>query len=207
MVTATIVEHASCSPRFGPRPLVAAGMAARRGRRCCCSTGVGVDSSYATARAARACWSWASASAWSWRPAMSTATLGVEPADAGVASAMVNTGQQIGGSIGTALLSTLAASAATTFAAGNGAAAGRDGRGRGARLHDRVLVVGGDLRRRRRGHRAAARAAARAGRPTRPPSRCSRTANARGHCRLPRPPDVVGGGGFRIPLGRELARD
>ena len=46
-------------------------------------------------------------------PAMSTATLGVEPADAGVASAMVNTSQQVGGSIGTALLSTLAASAAT----------------------------------------------------------------------------------------------
>ena len=42
--------------------------------------------------------------------AMSNATLGVSPADAGVASAMVNTSQQVGGSIGTALLSTLAAS-------------------------------------------------------------------------------------------------
>jgi hypothetical protein len=50
-------------------------------------------------------------------PAMSIATLGVAPADAGVASALVNTGQQIGGSIGTALLSTLAASAASSFAA------------------------------------------------------------------------------------------
>ena len=49
-------------------------------------------------------------------PAMSTATLGVDRRDAGVASAMVNTGQQIGGSIGTALLSTLAASAATSYA-------------------------------------------------------------------------------------------
>ena len=38
--------------------------------------------------------------------AMATATFGVEPHDAGVASAMVNTTQQIGGSIGTALLST-----------------------------------------------------------------------------------------------------
>jgi hypothetical protein len=52
-------------------------------------------------------------------PAMSTATLGVDPGDAGVASAMVNTAQQVGGSIGTALLSTLAASAATAFAAGS----------------------------------------------------------------------------------------
>jgi MFS family permease len=50
-------------------------------------------------------------------PAMSTATLGVSPQDAGVASAMVNTGQQIGGSIGTALLSTLASSAAHTYGA------------------------------------------------------------------------------------------
>jgi MFS family permease len=48
-------------------------------------------------------------------PAMSTATLGVDRRDAGVASAMVNTGQQIGGSIGTALLSTLAASAASSY--------------------------------------------------------------------------------------------
>ena len=43
--------------------------------------------------------------------AMATATFGVDAGDAGVASAMVNTMQQIGGSIGTALLSTLAASA------------------------------------------------------------------------------------------------
>jgi hypothetical protein len=40
-------------------------------------------------------------------PAMSTATLGVDERDAGVASATVNTMQQIGGSLGTALLSTL----------------------------------------------------------------------------------------------------
>jgi EmrB/QacA subfamily drug resistance transporter len=53
-------------------------------------------------------------------PAISSATLGVEPKDAGVASAMVNTMQQIGGSIGTALLSTLAASATTTYLAGKG---------------------------------------------------------------------------------------
>jgi EmrB/QacA subfamily drug resistance transporter len=46
---------------------------------------------------------------------MSGATLGVKPSDAGVASAMVNTGQQIGGSIGTALLSTLSSSAVTSY--------------------------------------------------------------------------------------------
>ena len=47
--------------------------------------------------------------------ATSGATLGVDPDDAGVASALVNTSQQIGGSIGTALLSTLAASAASSY--------------------------------------------------------------------------------------------
>lgn len=51
-------------------------------------------------------------------PSIATATLGVAPADAGVASAMVNTSQQVGGSIGTALLSTLAVSATDSFAAG-----------------------------------------------------------------------------------------
>ena len=55
--------------------------------------------------------------------AMNTATLGVKAGDAGVASAVVNTGQQIGGSIGTALLSTLAASAATSVIAHGPAAA------------------------------------------------------------------------------------
>jgi len=51
-------------------------------------------------------------------PSMSTATLGVRPADAGVASAMVNTSQQVGGSIGTALLNTIAATAAVSYVAG-----------------------------------------------------------------------------------------
>ncbi|MEV0647316.1 MFS transporter [Phytomonospora sp. NPDC050363] len=51
-------------------------------------------------------------------PAMNVATAGVAELDAGVASAMVNTSQQVGGSIGTALLSTLANNAATAFIAG-----------------------------------------------------------------------------------------
>lgn len=47
--------------------------------------------------------------------AMNVATHGVEPRDAGVASAMVNTSQQIGGAIGTALLNTIATTAATHY--------------------------------------------------------------------------------------------
>ena len=49
-------------------------------------------------------------------PAFSTATLGVDKSEAGVASAMVNTSQQVGGSVGTALLSTLFASSAAAYA-------------------------------------------------------------------------------------------
>ena len=49
-------------------------------------------------------------------PAFGTATLGIDRTEAGVASAMVNTSQQVGGSVGTALLSTLFASAATAYA-------------------------------------------------------------------------------------------
>jgi EmrB/QacA subfamily drug resistance transporter len=48
-------------------------------------------------------------------PAMNLATTDVAPQDAGVASAMVNTAQQVGGSIGTALLNTIAATATTTY--------------------------------------------------------------------------------------------
>jgi len=51
-------------------------------------------------------------------PAFSTGTLGLSPQDAGVGSASLNTSQQIGGSIGTALLNTLAASAATAYLVG-----------------------------------------------------------------------------------------
>lgn len=41
-------------------------------------------------------------------PAIASATAAVEPRDAGAASAMVNTAQQIGGSLGTAILNTIA---------------------------------------------------------------------------------------------------
>jgi EmrB/QacA subfamily drug resistance transporter len=50
-------------------------------------------------------------------PAFSTATLGVEGNEAGIASAMVNTSQQVGGSVGTSLLSTIFASAVASYTA------------------------------------------------------------------------------------------
>ena len=50
-------------------------------------------------------------------PAIASATYGVEPQYTGVASAMVNTMQQVGGSIGTAVLSSIFASAVTAYEA------------------------------------------------------------------------------------------
>ncbi|HET9076867.1 MAG TPA: MFS transporter [Acidimicrobiales bacterium] len=58
-------------------------------------------------------------------PLSSTALIGVDAADAGVASALVNTTQQTGGSLGVALLNTVAASATTGYLAGHGPAAVR----------------------------------------------------------------------------------
>jgi predicted MFS family arabinose efflux permease len=49
-----------------------------------------------------------------------TATAGTRPSDAGVASAMVNTGQQVGGALGTALLNTIAATATTSYLSSHG---------------------------------------------------------------------------------------
>jgi hypothetical protein len=51
-------------------------------------------------------------------PAQDFATRGVEPGDAGVASGLVNAAYQVGGSLGLALLSTLAASATSHYLAG-----------------------------------------------------------------------------------------
>ena len=51
----------------------------------------------------------------------STALIGVDDRDAGVASALVNTTQQVGGSLGTALLNTIAASATVHYISSHGA--------------------------------------------------------------------------------------
>jgi MFS family permease len=52
--------------------------------------------------------------------AINYATHGVDQGDSGVASASVNTAQQIGGSIGTALLNTIATSATVDYLASHG---------------------------------------------------------------------------------------
>ena len=57
-------------------------------------------------------------------PSMNTATAGVQPEDSGVAAALVSTMQQVGGSIGTAVLSTIAASVTTSYASSHSPVAG-----------------------------------------------------------------------------------
>ncbi|MFN2560578.1 MAG: MFS transporter [Jatrophihabitans sp.] len=57
----------------------------------------------------------------------STALIGVDARDAGVASALVNTTQQVGGSLGTALLNTIAASATVNYIASHGSGSAREG--------------------------------------------------------------------------------
>ncbi len=56
-------------------------------------------------------------------PLNSIALIGVSPEDAGVASAMVNATQQVGGSLGTALLNTVAASATASYIYAHGRSA------------------------------------------------------------------------------------
>jgi hypothetical protein len=53
-------------------------------------------------------------------PLTSTALVGVEDHDAGVASALVNTAQQIGGSVGVALLNTIAITATASYFVAHG---------------------------------------------------------------------------------------
>ena len=100
-------------------------------------------------------------------PVINTGTFGVAPQDAGVASATVTVGQQLGASIGTSLLNTIFAGAVASYLTANTRLGpsdrppGPDRAGAGPRLRHRVLVDRRDLRRRRsrRRHPAPPRAA------------------------------------------------
>ncbi|MCX2962653.1 MFS transporter [Gordonia sp. Z-3] len=104
-------------PRFGPRWLMAAGMfIAAAGMLLL--TQITATSSYAS-HVLPALLIMGVGIGASMAPAMQGAISGVSSEDAGVASATVNTMQQVGGSVGTALLSTIAASSAATFVSGH----------------------------------------------------------------------------------------
>src|SRR5262249_55219692 len=100
-------------PRIGPRPLVALGLLAAAGGAVWPAhprphtghaaratdpivvTGIGMGMVFA--------------------PAINAGTFGVAPQDAGVASATLNVGQQLGASIGTSLLNSIFAAAVTSY--------------------------------------------------------------------------------------------
>ena len=106
-------------PRLGPKPLVMTGMTLATGAMLWFAQ-LHVDSGY-VGHILPALLVFGVGLGLVFSPAFSGATVGVAPTDAGVASAMVNTSQQVGGSVGTALLSTLAGSAVTSYIAENGA--------------------------------------------------------------------------------------
>jgi EmrB/QacA subfamily drug resistance transporter len=115
MITA-VVGMTKLQGRFGPRPLATGGMALGAAGMLLL-TGIGVHASYAT-DILPALIVMGVGIGLVFSTAISNATLGVQASDAGVASATVTASQQVGGSIGTALLSTLAASAATSYISG-----------------------------------------------------------------------------------------
>jgi EmrB/QacA subfamily drug resistance transporter len=112
MISAAVATN-KLRPRFGPRPLIVTGLllgASGMGYL----TRLGIDSSYATAILPSLV-AIGTGLGLAMASAMNSATLGVRPADAGVASATVSAAQQVGGSLGTALLSTIATSALTGY--------------------------------------------------------------------------------------------
>ncbi len=122
IVTSSIISQTRLLPRVGPRPLIVTGMLFGVAGMLFLSRldtgshyaggvlpglvilGVGFGMIFSTA--------------------INTATLGVIPEDAGVASALVNTCQQVGGAAGTALLSSIAATATVNYLAANGGSKG-----------------------------------------------------------------------------------
>ncbi|MCU1689705.1 MAG: drug resistance transporter, EmrB/QacA subfamily [Jatrophihabitantaceae bacterium] len=115
LVFASTVVSTVLSPRVSPRILIPAGMGiAALGM--VVLTGIGLDTSYVS-HTLPGTMIIGLGLGTVFATAMSLATMGVHADDAGVASAAVNTVQQVGGSVGTALLNTLAATAASTFAA------------------------------------------------------------------------------------------
>ena len=99
--------------RFGPRVLIAAGMLLGAGGMAILAQ-ITATSSYVTA-VLPALLVLGLGFGMIFAPAINTATAGVSRADSGVASALVNTMQQVGGSIGTSALSTVALTAAASY--------------------------------------------------------------------------------------------
>jgi hypothetical protein len=113
VVISSNVSNIVLMPRVGPKPLVPLGMLLGAAGMAWL-TRIGVHSTYAT-DVLPPLLIVGAALGMVIAPSINTGTFGVAPEDAGVASASVNTGQQLGGSIGTSLLNTVAASATAAY--------------------------------------------------------------------------------------------
>jgi EmrB/QacA subfamily drug resistance transporter len=113
-------------PRVGPRPLVACGMLTAAGAAVWLAQ-LGPHTGYGAGVVGPLILA-ALGMGMVIAPSISTGTFGVAPQDAGVASATVTVGQQLGASIGTSLLNTLFASAVTSYLAAHLASARLIGR-------------------------------------------------------------------------------
>jgi hypothetical protein len=113
VVVAANLSNVVLLPRLGPKPLATAGMLLAAGSLVWL-TRVGVHSGYVTMMLGPLMVAGLGLG-FTIAPSMNTGTFGVAPQDAGVASATLNTGQQIGGSIGISLLNTIFASAVAQY--------------------------------------------------------------------------------------------
>ena len=108
-------------PRIGPKPLVATGMLVGAGAMVWLAQ-LGPHTAYATGIVGPIIMIGAGLGMVI-APSINTGTFGVAPQDAGVASATVTVGQQLGASLGTSLLNSIFASAVTAYIAANVASA------------------------------------------------------------------------------------
>jgi EmrB/QacA subfamily drug resistance transporter len=113
VLVSSTVSSTVTLPRFGPRALISTGMLLAAGALTYL-TQLDVTSGYAGG-VLPALLVLGLGFGMVFSPAINTATTGVQPQDSGVASALVNTMQQVGGSIGTAALSTVALTATASY--------------------------------------------------------------------------------------------
>jgi EmrB/QacA subfamily drug resistance transporter len=115
IITGSTQISARLLERTAPRLLIVPGMLLASGGMVLL-TGLTVDAAYAT-HVLPAMLLIGLGMGLTFMPVFATATAGVAPQDSGVTSATINTSQQVGGSIGTALLNTVATTSSATWIA------------------------------------------------------------------------------------------
>jgi EmrB/QacA subfamily drug resistance transporter len=126
LIVAANLATITLMPRFGPKPLIASGMLSATAGTAWLAQ-LGAHTGYAAGVLGPLVLAGVGVGMII-APAINTGTFGVAPQDAGVASATVTVGQMLGGSVGTALLNTIFASAVASYIAAHLAAARLIGR-------------------------------------------------------------------------------